>query len=49
MDPIHKRHPDIGKVIEKIVSEADVGSDKWRRIGVYTFSGYTKKGKKNHL
>lgn len=46
MDAIHKRHPDIGEVMEKIVAEADVGADKWRRTGVYTFSGDTKKEKR---
>lgn len=33
------RHPDIGKVMEDTVKEADVGADKWRRTGVYTFTG----------
>ena len=46
MDAIHKRHPDIGEVMEKIVAAADVGADKWRRTGVYTFSGDTKKEKR---
>ena len=46
MDAIEKRHPDIGEVMEKIVTEADVGADKWRRTGVYTFSGDTKKEKR---
>lgn len=32
--------------MEKIVAEADVGADKWRRTGVYTFSGDTKKEKR---
>ena len=43
MDAIHKRHPDIGEAIEKIVSEADFGGDKWRKTGVYMFSGNPKK------
>jgi len=43
MDAIDKRHPDIGEVMEKIVADADVGADKWRRTGVYTFSGDLKK------
>ena len=30
MDAIHKRHPDIGEVMEKIVAEADIGADKWQ-------------------
>ena len=46
MDSIDKRHPDIGEVMEKIVAEADVDADKWRRTGVYTFSGDTKKEKR---
>jgi len=32
------RHPDIGEVMENMVKEADVGADKWRRTGVYTFT-----------
>ena len=40
------RHPDIGLVMENIVKEADVGADKWRRTGVYTFTGDTKKEKR---
>ena len=40
------RHPDIGEVMENIVREADVGADKWRRTGVYTFTGDTKKEKR---
>ena len=39
------RHPDIGEIMEKNVKEADVGADKWRRTGVYTFTGDTKKEK----
>ncbi|KAK3754306.1 hypothetical protein QZH41_006635 [Actinostola sp. cb2023] len=46
MDAIDKRHPDIGEVMEKIVADADVGADKWRRTGVYTFSGDLKKEKR---
>lgn len=46
MDAIEKRHPDIGEVMEKMVPEADVGADKWRRTSVYTFSGDTKKEKR---
>lgn len=34
------RHPDIR------VKVADIGADKWRRTGVYTFSGDTKKEKR---
>ena len=40
------RHPDIGEVMEQIVREADVGADKWRRTGVYTFTGDTKTEKR---
>ena len=40
------RHPDIGEVIENFVKNADIGADKWRITGVYTFSGDTKKEKK---
>ena len=35
--------PDIGEVMEKIEEEADVGADRWRRTGLYTFSGNPKK------
>ena len=45
-DAVHKRHPHIGEVIEKFVKESNVGADKWRRTGVYTFSGDTKKEKR---
>ena len=37
------RHPDIGEVMEDMVKEADVGADKWRRTGVYTFTGDEKR------
>jgi len=46
INAVEKRHPDIGEVMEKIVSDADVGADKWRRTGVYTFSGDMKKEKR---
>lgn len=46
INTVEKRHPDIGEVMEKIVSDADVGADKWRRTGVYTFSGDMKKEKR---
>ena len=39
------RHPDIGEVMEDMVKEADVGADKWRRTGVYTFTGEMKREK----
>ena len=31
--------PDIGKTIEKVVSERNVGADAWHRTGVLTFDG----------
>ena len=31
--------PDIGKSIEKFVSERNVGADAWRRTGILTFDG----------
>ncbi len=40
------RHPDVGEVMENMVKESDVGADKWRRTGVYTFTGETKREKK---
>lgn len=40
------RHPEIGEVMEQIVKEADVGADKWRRTGFYTFSGDRKTEKR---
>ena len=40
------KFPDIGEVIEDIVEKADVGADRWRRTGVYTFSGDPKKEKR---
>ena len=38
-------YPDIGNVIEQIVEDSDIGADRWRRTGVYTFSGDIKKAK----
>ena len=43
---IEKTYPDIGKVMESIAEASDVGADKWRRTGVYTFSGDPKKVKR---
>lgn len=37
------KYPNIGKDIEKFVEENRVGADQWRRTGVYTFDGNTKK------
>lgn len=39
-------YPDIGDVIERIVEKSDIGADRWRRTGLYTFSGDTKKSKR---
>jgi hypothetical protein len=39
-------YPDIGEVMETIAESCDVGADKWRRTGVYTFSGDPKKVKR---
>lgn len=36
------RFPDIGESIEKYVSEANVGTDAWRRTDVLTFDGNLK-------
>ena len=38
--------PDIGEVMEAIAESCDVGADKWRRTGVYTFSGDPKNVKR---
>ena len=43
---ILNQFPDIGQVIETIVEESDVGADRWRRTGVYTFSGNPKESKR---
>lgn len=43
---IIKTYPNIGKVIEEFVADCDIGADKWRRTGVYTFSGDIKKTKR---
>ena len=42
VNSVERRHPDIGEVMENIVKAADVGADKWRRTGVYTFTGNRK-------
>lgn len=36
---IMKKFPNIGKDIEKFVTEQNVGADYWRRTGVLTFDG----------
>ena len=43
---IEKVYPDIGKVMESFAESCDIGADKWRRTGVYTFSGDPKKEKR---
>ena len=43
---ILNKYSDIGEIIEKIVEECDVGADRWRRTGVYTFSGDVKSSKR---
>ena len=43
---ILNKYSDIGEVIENIVQESDVGADRWRRTGVYTFSGDIKSSKR---
>ena len=37
------KFPDIGQQIEKIVNDADIGADRWRRTGMYTFTGDIKE------
>ena len=39
-------YPDIGDVIERVVEESDIGAERWRRTGVYTFSGDIKNSKR---
>ena len=46
METIFSQFPEIGQVIKKIVEESDVGADRWRRMGVYTFSGNPKETKR---
>ena len=43
---ILSRFPDISSVIEEMVENADIGADRWRRTGVYTFTGDPKKEKR---
>ena len=43
---IVQSYPDIGTTIEKFVEECNVGADAWRRIGLLTFDGNVKVGKK---
>ena len=39
---ILQQYPDIGKEIERFVSDRNVGADAWRRTGVLTFDGNQK-------
>ena len=43
---ILKQFPDIGKVMERIVKDADIGADRWRRTGAYTITGNIKNSKR---
>ena len=45
-DSTIQKHPDIGRVMERYVHENKVGADAWRRTGVFTFDGNTKRGPK---
>ena len=40
------RYPNIGKDIERFARENRIGADSWRRTGLLTFSGNTRKGPK---
>ena len=37
--------PNIGEVIEKFVTDRNIGADAWRRTGVLTFDGNSRVGK----
>ena len=41
-----RKFPNIGKDIEEFAKDCRIGADSWRRTGVLTFSGNTKKGPK---
>lgn len=43
---VEKLYPDVGDVMESIAESCDICADKWRRTGVYTFSGDPKKEKR---
>ena len=43
------KFPDIGQQIEKFIEGADIGADRWRRTGMYTFTGDLKNKKKEWL
>ena len=43
---ILKDYPDIGEVIEKFVTDRNIGADALRRTGVLTFDGNARVGKK---
>ena len=40
------KYSGIGEVIENIVQESEIGADRWRQTGVYTFSGDIKSSKR---
>ncbi|CAB4005889.1 Chromatin modification-related YNG2 [Paramuricea clavata] len=40
------KYPNIGKDIEKFARENPIGADSWRKTGLLTFSGNTKRGPK---
>lgn len=40
------KYPNIGKDIERFARDNRIGADSWRRTGLLTFSGNTKKGPK---
>ena len=46
---IVRKFPNIGKAIEDLISECNVGADFWRRTGVVTFDGNRKVKEKSHL
>lgn len=43
---IVKDFPDIGKSIEDFVKQNNIGADKWRRTGIFTFDGNIKDAKR---
>ncbi|CAB3988493.1 Chromatin modification-related YNG2 [Paramuricea clavata] len=40
------KYPNIGKDIEEFAKDCRIGADSWRRTGVLTFSGNTRRGQK---
>lgn len=45
---ILQSYPNIGKDIEMYVSDRRVGADQWRRTGILTFAGNTRRGPKEY-